>query len=113
MDLPWNDIATAGTGGGVAVITMMAVYFGAKYLRTKNGQQERLPEAKAAPRCVAEPVLTDVRVQSARQEEGFKGLCHSIDGMAQAVRDNAQETKAVVGSLVNAYLGEKKKEDEG
>lgn len=108
MELPWADIAKVGGGGGVGFLTMAAVYFGAKYLRTKNGKAEAPSEAKEAPRCVAEPLLTDVRVQSARTEEGFKGLCHSIDGMAESIRDNTREQKAVVGSLLDAYL---KKED--
>lgn len=106
MDLPWNDIAKIGGGGGLVTVVLGAVYFGARYLRTKNGKAEPEPEfdTKEYPRCVAEPVLNDVRVQGARTEESFKGLCHSIDGMAREIRDNTREQKAVVGSLLNAYL---------
>jgi len=104
MDGPWADIIKIGGGGGLATVVLGAVYFGARYLRTRNGHAVTEPETREVPRCVAEPLLNDVRVQGARMEEGFKGLCHSIDGNTGAIRDNTQEQKAVVGALLDAYL---------
>ena len=97
------------------IAALLGAYVGVKYLRNGKKLPEDADTRGPLPpvACPGKPYFEETKVVMVRQEEGFRGMIHSwdkvaesIDNQTKAFRENAeQQNKAIIRLAEMAMKG--------